>query len=141
MTRSLGSPENVRRCFFALLCLLAQPPSTSAEVTRVTVTSRTTVADGQSFGSTGAYEWLVGRIDFALDPADPHNVGTSTLIARPSGPPNLHSASPFVSKNYAWNCWRADAVSRRIRLAPLPDSRAMRAPVLVVRSAPHSHLG
>jgi len=68
-----------RGLFFVLLCLLVQPPSSSAEVTRVTVTSRTTVADGQSFGSTGAYEWLVGRIDFALDPADPHNAGIVDL--------------------------------------------------------------
>ena len=58
---------------------LAQPLSTSAEVTSVTITSRTIVADGQSFGSTGPYERLVGRIEFALDPADPHNVGIVDL--------------------------------------------------------------
>ena len=31
------------------------------------------VADGYSFGATGSYERLVGRIEFALDPAEPHN--------------------------------------------------------------------
>ena len=63
----------MRLCLFALCCLLAQPLSTSAEVTNVTVTSRTIVAGGQSFGATGPYERLVGRIEFALDPTDPHN--------------------------------------------------------------------
>ncbi len=48
-------------------------------MTSVTVTSRTTVAGGQSFGATGPYERLVGRIEFALDPADPHNAGIADL--------------------------------------------------------------
>ena len=43
----------MRLCLFALFCLLAQPLSTSAEVTNVTITSRTILAGGQSFGSTG----------------------------------------------------------------------------------------
>src|SRR5262245_25767977 len=62
----------------SLACLL-YPRSTSAEVTSVTITSRTILAGGQSFGSTGPYERLVGRIEFALDPADPHNVGIVDL--------------------------------------------------------------
>jgi hypothetical protein len=63
----------MRGLIVVVLCLLVHPRSTSAEVTSVTVTSRTTVAGGQSFGATGAYERLVGRIEFALDPDDPHN--------------------------------------------------------------------
>ena len=47
--------------------------SALAEVTKVTITTRATVADGQAFGSTGLYEKLVGTIEFALDPADRHN--------------------------------------------------------------------
>ena len=66
-----------------VLCLLAQVRQTSAEVTSVSVTSRTTVADGQSFGATGPYERLIGRIDFALDPADPHNIGIVDLQYAP----------------------------------------------------------
>ena len=61
----------MRICLIALVCFLLQPVSTSAEVTSVTITSRTILAGGQSFGSTGPYERLVGRIEFALDPADP----------------------------------------------------------------------
>src|SRR5688572_21568325 len=67
----------------AVLCLLIYPCSTIAEVTSVTVTSRTTVAHGQSFGATGPYERLVGRIEFALDPADPHNAGIVDLNHAP----------------------------------------------------------
>ena len=55
----------------------------SAEVTGVTVTSRTTVAGGQSFAGTGPDERLVGRIDFALDPDDPHNAGIVDLKHAP----------------------------------------------------------
>ena len=61
------------------LAVLIQPTLTFAEVTSVTITSRTPLADGRAFGSAGAYEKLVGRIDFALDPADPHNRGIVDL--------------------------------------------------------------
>jgi hypothetical protein len=63
----------MRGLVIVVLCLLVHARSPSAEVTRVTVTSRTTVAGGQSFGAKGPYERLVGRIEFALDPDDPHN--------------------------------------------------------------------
>jgi hypothetical protein len=55
------------------LCLVVQAASVSAEVTNVTIVSRGVIADGQAFGATGPYERLTGRIEFALDPADPHN--------------------------------------------------------------------
>ena len=47
--------------------------SAFAEVVKVTVTSRTPVADGQPFGKTGPYEKVVGTIEFAIDPRDAHN--------------------------------------------------------------------
>jgi hypothetical protein len=37
------------------------------------------LARGQSFGSTGQYERLAGRIEFALEPGDPHNIGIVDL--------------------------------------------------------------
>jgi hypothetical protein len=73
------------RGFVAMLCLLVHPFSTSAEVTNVTVTSRTVVAGGQAFGSTGPYEKLVGRIEFALDPTSPHNSRIVDLERAPRG--------------------------------------------------------
>ena len=73
----------MRGSIFVVLCLLVHPLSTFAEVTSVTVTSRTLVAGGQSFGTTGPYERLVGRIEFALDPDDPHNAGIVDLNHAP----------------------------------------------------------
>jgi hypothetical protein len=35
------------------------------------INERSIVADGQAFGRAGAYEKLVGTIDFALDPEHP----------------------------------------------------------------------
>ena len=72
-----------RGLIVVVLCLLIHPRSTSAEVTSVAVTSRTTVAGGHSFGAPGPYERLVGRIEFALDPADPHNAGIADLDRSP----------------------------------------------------------
>ncbi len=66
-----------------VLSLLFCPLSALAEVTRVTINTRGVVADGQSFGSSGPYEKLVGRIEFALDPADPRNSGIVDLQHAP----------------------------------------------------------
>lgn len=57
----------------------------NAEVTKVTIASRTTVANGQTFGQTGPYEKLSGTIDFALDPADRHNTRVVDLAHAPKG--------------------------------------------------------
>jgi hypothetical protein len=44
-----------------------------------------TVANGQSFGTTGPYEKLKGTIEFALDPADKHNTRIADLDKAPRG--------------------------------------------------------
>ena len=65
-----------------------------AEVTKVTITSRTPVADGQPFGATGPYEKLVGRIEFAIDPRDRHNERIVDLIHAATQPDNkVHFAA------------------------------------------------
>ena len=58
---------------FAVLFTFLVHGSAFAEVTKVTITSRTPVADGQAFGTTGPYEKLVGTIEFALDPSNRYN--------------------------------------------------------------------
>jgi hypothetical protein len=63
------------RGVITVFCLLIHPVMAFAEVTSVSITSRAIVAGGQSFGATGPYEKLVGRIEFALDPTDSHNSG------------------------------------------------------------------
>jgi hypothetical protein len=51
-----------------LVALTAQ-----ASVTRIEIISRTEVAGGREFGLAGAYEKIVGKVYFAVDPNDPHN--------------------------------------------------------------------
>jgi len=73
----------MRACTIAILCLLVQPPWASADVTSVTITSRSVVADGYAFGKTGSYETLVGRIEFAIDPNDRHNTRIADVAFAP----------------------------------------------------------
>jgi feruloyl esterase len=74
------------RTLILVSCLFLQSVFAFAEVTRVKVTARTVVADGQSFGSAGPYERLVGRIEFAIDPTDARNAGIVDLQLAPRGP-------------------------------------------------------
>lgn len=69
--------------FVLLLVVTAEPAR--AEVTRVSILSRSVVANGQPFGSAGPYEKLVGRIEFALDPAHARNKGIVDLDLAPRG--------------------------------------------------------
>jgi hypothetical protein len=72
--------------------------SAFAEVTKVTIATKATVADGQSFGKTGPYEKLVGTIEFALDPTERHNKAIADLEHATKGPDGkVHfSADLFV---------------------------------------------
>jgi hypothetical protein len=47
--------------------------SAEAHVTRVEILSRGDVQDGRTFGLAGAYERIIGRVYFALDPENLHN--------------------------------------------------------------------
>ena len=55
----------------ALTFSLAAPAY--AEVARLRIERKETIAAGRSFGAAGAYEKLVGKVDFAFDPALPAN--------------------------------------------------------------------
>src|SRR6266478_7419950 len=57
--------------FLVLAAVLTQP--LSARVVRVEITSRTDINNGKAFGLAGPYEKIVGRVYFAVDPANPHN--------------------------------------------------------------------
>jgi hypothetical protein len=61
------------KIFAAALCTLLCSAPVFAEVTNVTIASRSAVANGQPFGATGSYEKLTGTIEFALDPRNPQN--------------------------------------------------------------------
>jgi hypothetical protein len=62
----------------SLLCAPA-----AAEVTTVTITARAPVAEGVAFGAVGAYEKLVGTIEFAIDPSNPRNQVIAELSRAP----------------------------------------------------------
>ena len=57
---------------FVSVTVLA-PALVRAEVTRVEIATRRDVLGGRAFGSTGAYEHIVGRLFFAVDPSHPRN--------------------------------------------------------------------
>ncbi len=59
-------------CGLGVLAALTAYPA-RAEVVRFDITSREPYADGHKFGKVGAYEQIVGRVDFAIDPTDPAN--------------------------------------------------------------------
>ena len=61
-----------------VLCLATQ---SLAEVERIDIRRREVVADGKSFGLTGPYEKLVGRVWFTLDPEHPANAEIVDLDA------------------------------------------------------------
>src|SRR4029450_4932339 len=62
--------------------LVVAPPA-SASVSRLTVESRQDVLGGRPFGTAGAYERLVGVVEFALDPANPANAAIVDLAGAP----------------------------------------------------------
>lgn len=70
-----GTPprRGVRHLAAALLLVLLLPSSALAEVVRIEITEREDVLDGREWGLAGAYEKLVGRVYFAIDPLHPAN--------------------------------------------------------------------
>ncbi|HWG78097.1 MAG TPA: hypothetical protein VN660_15065, partial [Steroidobacteraceae bacterium] len=63
-------------------CLAAS--AAQAHLLRLTITGRFPAFAGQSFGSTGAYELLVGKAYGELDPRDPHDRGIQDLELAPT---------------------------------------------------------
>jgi hypothetical protein len=58
---------------FSIVISLLTATGAEAHVTRVEIISRTDIQDGRPFGLAGAYEQIVGRVYFAVDPANLHN--------------------------------------------------------------------
>jgi hypothetical protein len=64
---------NLQRWLFVAVAAVFAASPAFAEVTRVDIQRREDVLNGKSFGTAGPYEKLVGRVYFAVDPANPHN--------------------------------------------------------------------
>ena len=56
-----------------LVLVLVAAGVLSAGVVRIEVASRADVLGGEEFGSAGAYEKIVGKVHFAVDPANANN--------------------------------------------------------------------
>ena len=67
----------------SVLLILGLSASAGAEVTRITIASRTVVAGGLWFGAAGPYEKIAGTIFFEIDPANPHNKAIADIDLAP----------------------------------------------------------
>ena len=54
-----------------------------AEVTRIEIASRADILGGQPFGAAGAYEKIIGKVYFSVDPRNPHNAAVVDLDEAP----------------------------------------------------------
>jgi len=72
-----------RRLCLAICFISALTSPAWADVTRVAITSRTVVANGQWFGAAGPYEKIAGTVFFELDPSDPHNKAIADIDLAP----------------------------------------------------------
>ncbi len=71
-------------CFvlpMAVLAVMCGPAM--ARVVRVDVSNRAYVLDGKAWGSAGPYQKIVGRVYFAVDPKNPHNLQIVDLDKAP----------------------------------------------------------
>ena len=66
-----------------ILLVFSHATRASAEVTRWEIVSRTPYANGQKFGEVGAYEQIVGKVHFAIDPAAKANQDIVDLTRAP----------------------------------------------------------
>lgn len=83
---------------FLLLALLLTVGPLYARVLRVEIASRTDVLGGKSFGDTGAYERITGRVYFSLPIANQHNqriVDLSNAVNLKNG--EVEFSSDFVA--------------------------------------------
>ncbi|MCH7624604.1 MAG: hypothetical protein IIC83_01640, partial [Chloroflexi bacterium] len=67
---------------------------------RINVESRIPFADGREFDGVGAYEALVGTVDFAIDPDDPSNETVTDLKLAPRNDEGLveYSTDLYILK-------------------------------------------
>src|SRR3954462_6725096 len=63
----------MRKFFVAGVMVLLGSSVTEARVVRLRIERREVILDGRAFGAAGAYEKLVGKVEFALDPMLPRN--------------------------------------------------------------------
>lgn len=85
------------RTIASFLVLTMVPALAAAEVARVDVTSRRDVLAGRAFGSVGAYELMVGKVHFLVDPTSPRNKVVADLDKAPRNAAGLVELSADLS--------------------------------------------
>jgi hypothetical protein len=81
----------------SLVIFLFLAASANAHVTRVEIISRTDIADGHTFGLAGAYEKIVGRVYFAVNPDNLHN---KLIVDLDKAPRNAQGEVEFSADLY-----------------------------------------
>src|SRR5436853_3756069 len=81
------------RLALSLVILLTVVSVAEAGVVRFRVERREVVAGGRAFGAAGAYEKLVGKVDFGFDPNLPANDVVVDLKLAPRNASGLVEAS------------------------------------------------
>ena len=79
------------------LLLIATTTAAEARVTRIEISKREPFAASQAFGSTGAYEKIVGRYHGALDPSHPLN---ATIVDLDKAPRNALGQVEYTADFY-----------------------------------------
>jgi len=80
-----------------LLFLTMFSAASPARVVRVEITSRSDIQEGKPFGNAGPYEKIVGRVYFAVDPANLHN---RQIVDLDKAPRNAHGEVEFSADLY-----------------------------------------
>src|SRR5689334_17852435 len=80
-----------------LLFVTVLVSTVQARVVRVDITSRDDIDNGKSFGDSGIYERITGKVYFALDPANPHN---RQIVDLEKAPRNAHGEVEFSADLY-----------------------------------------
>ena len=68
-----------------------------ADVASVEILERQLLENGRRFGDSGAYEELVGRITFAIDPA---NLVNQVIVGLDRAPQRGHPVGNWASQSY-----------------------------------------
>src|SRR5712672_3717318 len=85
------------RFITVLLFFILFSTTSPARVVRVEITSRTNVQEGKPFGNAGAYEKIIGRVYFAVDPANLHN---RQIVDLDKAPRNANGEVEFSADLY-----------------------------------------
>jgi len=84
-------------CFLLIVVFLFAAAGADAHVTRIEILSRTDVLDGRAFGLAGAYEKIVGRVYFAVNPENLHN---KLIVDLDKAPRNAQGEVEFSADLY-----------------------------------------